>query len=65
VRAVALTGSLAGLLATIPVVNGFRLDQAGLQFEEKVPGSATLNANYHLGVDGLSIWFVPLTALSR
>jgi len=62
VRAVALTGSLAGLLATIPVVNGFRLDQAGLQFEEKVPWIGTLNANYHLGVDGLSIWFVPLTA---
>jgi len=62
VRAVALTGSLAGLLATVPVVNGFRLDQAGLQFEEKVPWIGTLNANYHLGVDGLSIWFVPLTA---
>jgi len=62
VRAVALTGSLAGLLRTIPVVNGFRLDQAGLQFEEKVPWIGTLNANYHLGVDGLSIWFVPLTA---
>ncbi|TMH75362.1 MAG: NADH-quinone oxidoreductase subunit M [Betaproteobacteria bacterium] len=62
VRAVALIGSLAGLLATVPVVNGFRLDQAGLQFEEKVPWIGTLNANYHLGVDGLSIWFVPLTA---
>jgi NADH-quinone oxidoreductase subunit M len=62
VRALALTGSLAGLLATVPVVNGFRLDQAGLQFEEKVAWIGTLNANYHLGVDGLSIWFVPLTA---
>jgi len=62
VRAVALTGSLAGLLATVPVVNGFGLERAGLQFEEKVAWIDTLNANYHLGVDGLSIWFVPLTA---
>ncbi|MBV8210922.1 MAG: NADH-quinone oxidoreductase subunit M [Burkholderiaceae bacterium] len=62
VRAIALVGSLIGLLATVPVVKGFSLDQAGLQFEEKLPWIDTLNASYHLGVDGLSIWFVPLTA---
>jgi len=62
VRAVALAGSLIGLLATVPVVHGFDLDHAGLQFEEKVAWIDTLNAWYHLGVDGLSIWFVPLTA---
>jgi NADH-quinone oxidoreductase subunit M len=62
VRAIALVGSLIGLLATLPVVNGFLLDHAGLQFEERVPWIGTLNAWYHLGVDGLSIWFVPLTA---
>jgi len=62
VRAVALVGSLIGLLATVPVVNGFDLQRAGLQFEEKAVWIGTLNANYHLGVDGLSIWFVPLTA---
>ena len=62
VRALALIGSLAGLLATVPVMTGFSLEQAGLQFEENVPWIDTLHANYHLGVDGLSIWFVPLTA---
>jgi NADH-quinone oxidoreductase subunit M len=62
VRALALIGSLAGLLATVPVMTGFNLEQAGLQFEENVPWIDTLHANYHLGVDGLSIWFVPLTA---
>jgi len=62
VRAVALVGSLVGTLATLPVVSGFNLERAGLQFEEKVVWIDTLNANYHLGVDGLSIWFVPLTA---
>ncbi|HEY4038153.1 MAG TPA: NADH-quinone oxidoreductase subunit M, partial [Burkholderiaceae bacterium] len=62
VRAVALVGSLIGMLVTLPVVNGFSLDRAGLQFEEKTAWIGTLNAYYHLGVDGLSIWFVPLTA---
>ena len=62
VRGLALIGSLAGLLATVPVMTGFSLEQAGLQFEENVPWIDTLHANYHLGVDGLSIWFVPLTA---
>ena len=62
VRAVALVGSLVGLLTTVPIVSGFSLEQAGLQFEEKAVWIGTLNANYHLGVDGLSIWFVPLTA---
>ena len=62
VRALALIGSLAGLLATVPVMTGFSLEQAGLQFEENIPWIDTLHANYHLGVDGLSIWFVPLTA---
>ncbi len=62
VRAVALIGSLAGLLATLPVMSAFNLERAGLQFEEKVAWIDTLNASYHLGVDGLSIWFVPLTA---
>jgi NADH-quinone oxidoreductase subunit M len=62
VRAVALAGSLFGILATVPVVSGFSLDRAGLQFEEKAAWIGTMNAYYHLGVDGLSIWFVPLTA---
>jgi NADH-quinone oxidoreductase subunit M len=62
VRAVALVGSLIGMLVTLPVVNGFGLERAGLQFEEKTAWIGTLNAYYHLGVDGLSIWFVPLTA---
>jgi NADH-quinone oxidoreductase subunit M len=62
VRAVALVASMVGMLVTLPIVTGFNLDRVGLQFEEKVSWIDSLNANYHLGVDGLSIWFVPLTA---
>ncbi len=62
VRAVAFVGSLVSLLATVPVVAGFDPAQAGLQFVEKVPWIDRPTAYYHLGVDGLSMWFVPLTA---
>jgi NADH-quinone oxidoreductase subunit M len=62
VRAVALFGSLISLLATIPIMTRWSADQAGLQFEEKLVWIDSLNAYYHLGVDGLSMWFVPLTA---
>jgi NADH-quinone oxidoreductase subunit M len=62
IRAVALAGSLAGLLATVPLYTGFDPQASGLQFVEKVAWIDRLNAHYHLGVDGLSVWFVILTA---
>jgi len=62
VRTVALAGSLLGLLVTLPLYAGFDAAQAGLQFVEKAVWIERLNAHYHLGVDGLSVWFVILTA---
>ena len=62
VRAVALAGSLLGLLVTIPLYTGFDAASADLQFVEKAVWIARLNVHYHLGVDGLSVWFVLLTA---
>jgi NADH-quinone oxidoreductase subunit M len=62
VRAVALVGALASLLATVPVVLGFDPAHAGLQLTERVAWISKPNAHYYLGVDGLSLWFVPLTA---
>jgi NADH-quinone oxidoreductase subunit M len=62
VRAVALAGSLLGLLVTLPLYLGFDAGSADLQFVEKASWIARLNVHYHLGVDGLSVWFVLLTA---
>jgi NADH-quinone oxidoreductase subunit M len=62
VRAVALAGSLLGLLVTIPLWTGFDAATAELQFVEKAVWIERLNAHYHLGVDGISVWFVLLTA---
>ena len=62
IRSVALVGSLVGLLVTLPLFASFDAAEAGLQFVEKAPWIERFGANYHLGVDGLSVWFVLLTA---
>jgi NADH-quinone oxidoreductase subunit M len=62
-RWIALIGSIAGLLVTIPLITGFDRTTAALQFEEKANWIERFNISYHLGVDGISMWFVVLTAL--
>jgi NADH-quinone oxidoreductase subunit M len=61
-RWLALIGAVAGLLVTIPLYTGFDSSTASMQFVENVPWISTFNVNYHLGVDGISLWFVLLTA---
>ena len=62
VRAIALVGALVSLLVTLPLITGFNTSTAAMQFVEKTAWIDRFNLNYHLGVDGLSMWFVPLTA---
>ncbi|MDQ3214772.1 MAG: NADH-quinone oxidoreductase subunit M [Pseudomonadota bacterium] len=62
IRTLALVGSVLGLVVTIPLYTGFDPGSAQLQFVEHVSWIERLNANYHFGVDGISIWFVLLTA---
>ncbi|WP_175775550.1 NADH-quinone oxidoreductase subunit M [Burkholderia anthina] len=62
-RWVALIGSLLGLAVTIPLVTGFDSSTAALQFVEHSTWIERFDISYHLGVDGLSMWFVVLTAL--
>ncbi|QHJ01181.1 NADH-quinone oxidoreductase subunit M [Xylophilus rhododendri] len=62
VRWLALAGSLIAFLVTLPVVFGFRTGTAAMQFVERHDWVERFNIHYHLGVDGLSMWFVPLTA---
>ena len=63
VRAVALIGSLLGLLVTIPLYTGFDSASDQLQFVERMPWIERYGISYYLGIDGLSIWMVLLTAL--
>lgn len=61
-RTVSLIGALAGLLPTIPLITNFDKTTAALQFVEKLSWIDRFNAFYHLGVDGISVWLVILTA---
>jgi NADH-quinone oxidoreductase subunit M len=62
VRGVALLGAVISLLVTLPLLGGFDPNTAAMQFVENTPWITRINVAYHLGVDGLSLWFVLLTA---
>lgn len=62
VRWLALLGAFLGLLVTLPLYEGFKLGTAAMQFVEKTSWIESFNIYYHLGLDGISFWFVPLTA---
>lgn len=62
VRWMALVAALASFLVTLPLISGFDTSTAKMQFEENLVWIERFNVHYHLGVDGLSMWFVPLTA---
>jgi NADH-quinone oxidoreductase subunit M len=62
VRGIALAGAVLSLVVTLPLITGFDVTTAKMQFVEKLPWIERFNVHYHLGVDGLSMWFVPLTA---
>jgi NADH-quinone oxidoreductase subunit M len=62
VRWMALIASVASFLVTLPLISGFDASSAAMQFQESLPWIERFNVHYRLGVDGLSLWFVPLTA---
>jgi NADH-quinone oxidoreductase subunit M len=62
VRWVALIGAIVSFLVTLPLYGQFNTATAAMQFVEKAPWIERFNVNYHLGVDGISFWFVLLTA---
>ena len=62
VRWIALVGALAGLAVTVPLYSGFQIGSAAMQFVEKSAWIERFNMHYHLGVDGISLWLILLTA---
>jgi NADH-quinone oxidoreductase subunit M len=62
VRWVALLAAVASFLVTLPLYDGFKLGTSAMQFVEKAPWIERFNVNYHIGLDGISFWFVLLTA---
>ncbi|NKI97465.1 NADH-quinone oxidoreductase subunit M [Rhizobacter sp. SG703] len=62
VRWIALVAAIASFAVTIPLITGFDAGTAAMQFQENLAWIERLNVHYHLGVDGISVWFVLLTA---
>jgi NADH-quinone oxidoreductase subunit M len=61
-RLLALVGAIVSVLPTIPLITNFSNTAHGPQFVEKAAWIERFNIQYYLGIDGLSLWFVPLTA---
>jgi NADH-quinone oxidoreductase subunit M len=62
VRGLSLIGSIASFLVTLPLIGNFDKAAHGMQYVEKTSWIQQFNVNYALGVDGISVWFVLLTA---
>jgi NADH-quinone oxidoreductase subunit M len=62
VRWATLLAALASFLVTVPLITGFDTGTAAMQFEENLAWVERFNMRYHLGVDGISVWFVLLTS---
>ncbi len=61
-RLVALLGSIVTLAVAVQVWSGFDPASAGMQFVEQAPWISAIGATYHVGIDGLSLLLVLLTA---
>jgi len=61
-RWIALLASIATLLIALPMLNHFDTGTAAFQFTQKLPWIPRFNAYYALGVDGISLPLVVLTA---
>jgi NADH-quinone oxidoreductase subunit M len=63
-RVVALLTAVLGFAVTIPLYIHFDTSLAMQpRFEEMRPWIEHFNINYHLGIDGISLWFVLLNSL--
>lgn len=62
-KRIALCVAVLELLITVSVLACFDSDHEGFQLLEQRPWIPGLNVNYQIGVDGISILFLPMTAL--
>jgi len=62
-RWIALATAVIDLVFTLLVVTGFDHAAGGFQFSERLTWIPTLQVEYYIGVDGMSVLFLPLTVL--
>lgn len=61
-RRTALVGALAELLLAVFMAVSFTPGVSDIQFVERIGWIATMGVGYYVGVDGISVLFIPLTA---
>jgi NADH-quinone oxidoreductase subunit M len=62
-KEIALVIASCELLLTLLIVQSFNANIGGFQLVEKYPWISFLNINYLVGVDGISVLFLPMSAL--
>lgn len=62
-RWIALLGSIISLVISIGIVINFDQNVSGFQFIERFAWMPGLNIEYIVGIDGISVLFLPLTSL--
>ncbi len=62
-RWIALLANIITLLLSLILVFQFDKTNSGFQFIERLPWIPSLNIDYIVGIDGISILFLPLTSL--
>ena len=55
--------SLVTFLVSLAILPAFKRGVSGMQLEINVPWVKSLGINFHLGVDGISLWLVLLTTV--
>ena len=63
IRNVALIVSLLTLLLSLPLFSKFDSSNPGMQFEQSVQWIPSLGIQYHVGIDGISLFLVLLTTV--
>jgi NADH-quinone oxidoreductase subunit M len=63
-RWLALLGSIAGFLVTLPLYTRFDFSDGGFQFQEGYNWIPSFNIHYHLGVDGIAVPLILLTSFT-
>lgn len=62
-KVIALISTLASCVFSIVIFLVFDKNLSGFQLQENLKLIESLNCNYHLGIDGISLFFIVLTAM--
>jgi len=63
-RLIALAGAVLGFAVTLPLYTRFDPLASGFQFAYITPWIETFNANYHVGIDGVSLLLILLNSFT-